>query len=145
MAFHFALGTVLRVRDIVEAKEERVLQTILFEISKTRDALARVQKEIEAAVISRNAGALDRSLALELHASYGELNQLRARSEELAEQIRKFEILRDKQVIIFEQARRNREMLTDMRAKKLNAYESDIARGEQKIMDDNFIARRGRL
>jgi hypothetical protein len=36
-------------------------------------------------------------------------------------------------------------MLTDMREEKRTAYESDLARGEQKTLDDNYIARRGRI
>ena len=35
-------------------------------------------------------------------------------------------------------------MLTDMREKKRTAYDSDMSKREQKTLDDNYIARRGR-
>ena len=51
---------------------------------------------------------------------------------------------RSAQIAIYESARRDRETLTDMRGKKLVAYDGEMARREQKLIDDNFIARRGR-
>jgi flagellar FliJ protein len=78
------------------------------------------------------------------HASYGEVEEFKQNREKLAEQIEKLEQLRDQQLKVYENARRNREMLTDMREEKRTAYDSDIARLEQKTLDDNFIARRGR-
>ena len=41
MAFKFPLATVLRVRGIIEEREEGVLQKILFDISQTFDGLER--------------------------------------------------------------------------------------------------------
>ncbi len=35
-------------------------------------------------------------------------------------------------------------MLTDMREKKRTAYDIEINKREQKILDDNYISRRGR-
>jgi len=40
MAFQFSLATVLRVRGIVEEREEGILQKILSDISKIFDDLA---------------------------------------------------------------------------------------------------------
>jgi hypothetical protein len=59
-------------------------------------------------------------------------------------QIQKLEQARDVQLLIYEAARRDREMLTDMRQKKRIAYDSDVSRSEQRILDDNYNARRGR-
>jgi hypothetical protein len=59
--------------------------------------------------------------------------------------MKKLEQLRQKQLKIYEAARRDREMLTDMRDVKRSAYESDVARTAQKTLDDNYIARRGRI
>jgi hypothetical protein len=36
-------------------------------------------------------------------------------------------------------------MLTDMREEKRGEYDSDLARDQQKTLDDNYIARRGRF
>jgi len=77
--------------------------------------------------------------------SYGEVKELQQSRENLLVQIQKLEQLRDRQRIVYEVARRNREMLTDMREDKRGLYESDVARREQKTLDDNYIARRGRF
>ena len=145
MAFQFPLATVLRVRGILEEREERILQTILCEISQTEESLARTDAELEGSDASRYAEILKRSLGHNVHASYGEVKQLKESKEMLKARIEKLKELRDRQLIVYQQARRNREMLTDMREEKRTAYESDLARGEQKTLDDNYIARRGRV
>jgi len=52
--------------------------------------------------------------------------------------------LRDRQIIVYEGARRSREMLTDMHDEQRSVFDSDTSRREQKTLDDNYIARRGR-
>ena len=145
MAFEFSLATVLRVRGILEEREERMLQKILFEISQTLEILAHTKAEIAGSDASRLADTFKPFLGRNLHASYGEVKELVQSRENLEGQIEKLEQLRDRQLIVYQQARRNREMLTDMREEKRSEYESDVARTEQKTVDDNFIARRGRF
>lgn len=145
MAFQFPLAAVLRVRGIVEEREERMLQKILFEISQAQEMLARTGAEIAGSDASRHADIFKPYLGLNLHASYGEAKELLQTRRNLEEQIAKLKELRDRQFVIYKAARRNREMLTDMSEEKRGEYESDIARSEQKTLDDNYIARRGRF
>jgi len=144
MGFQFSLATVLRVRGILEEQEERMLQKILFEIAQTREALARTEAEISESDASRRADIFKPFIGRNLHASYGEVKELQQNKKNLEEQIAKLEQLRDRQIVVYENARRNREMLTNMHEEKRSAYESDLARLEQKTIDDNYIARRGR-
>jgi flagellar FliJ protein len=76
---------------------------------------------------------------------YEEIKELKQNKKNLEEQLEKLEQLRDRQLVIYEKARRDREMLTEMHEEKRSAYESDLARLEQKAVDDNYIARRGRI
>jgi flagellar FliJ protein len=145
MAFEFPLASVLRVREMLEEREERMLQAILFEISQTEASLARTEAELEESDASRRAEVFKRFLGHNLHASYGEIKQLKQSREALEARIEKLQELRDRQLIVYQQAKRNREMLTDMCEEKRSAYETDLARDEQKILDDNYIARRGRF
>jgi flagellar export protein FliJ len=145
MAFQFSLATVLRVRGILEEREERMLQKILFEISQTLEILARTKAEIASSDASRLTDTFKTFLGRNVQASYGEVKELVQSREDLEGQIEKLEQLRDRQLIVYQQARRNREMLTDMREEKRTVYESDVARNEQKTLDDNYIARRGRF
>jgi len=75
--------------------------------------------------------------------AYEEIKELKETRIALLAQVEKLEQLRDKQIIVYESARRNREMLTDMRDEKHSAYNSEMARSEQKTLDDNYLARRG--
>ena len=144
MAFHFSLATVLRVRTIIEEREEGILQKLLFDISKVFDDLERIDTQIEEADASRHAAALTLCIGLDVHASYGEVKELKQRRKDFEEKIQKLEEARDKQLTLYEAARRNREMLTDMRAKKRAAYDAEMNKREQKTLDDNYISRRGR-
>jgi flagellar export protein FliJ len=144
MAFHFSLATVLRVRVIIEEREEGILQKILFNISKVFDDLERIDARIVEADDSRHAEVLKPCIGLEVHAYYGEVKELKQRRKDLEDKIQKLEEARDRQLSIYEAARRNREMLTDMREKKRTAYDVETNKREQKALDDNYISRRGR-
>jgi flagellar FliJ protein len=144
MAFQFALATVLRVRGIIEEREEGKLQKILFDISKIFENLERVDVLLAETDASRQADVLKPSIGLQVHASYEEVSQLKQRRKDLALQIQELEQARDIQLIVYDAARRDREMLADMREKKRTAYDSEISKREQKVLDDNYIARRGR-
>lgn len=144
MSFHFSLESVLRIRGITEEQEERLLQNILFEAAQAREALARTEEEIVALDAARSANLFKPSAGHYLHASYGEAKQLKQRREDLKDRLESLDQLRCMQIAAYEAARRNREMLTGMRDEKFGLYESEMARGEQKMLDENYIARRGR-
>lgn len=145
MAFQFPLATVLRFRGVLEEREERMLQRILFEISQVQETLARIDAQIAKSDASRRAAVYKPFIGHDLHASYGEVRELQQSKKDLEGQIGKLEQLRDRQFIAYAAARRDREMLTGMREEKRSEYDSDMARSEQKTIDDNYIARRGRF
>ena len=145
MSFQFSLAAVLKVRGILEEKEERMLQQILFELAQTRDTVARIEAAIAELDGARSSNVFKASLGRNIQASYGEINGLKQTRKDLEDNIEKLEQLRDRQIVIYEKARQNREMLTGMHKEQRVAYESDLARMEQKTIDDNFIARRGRV
>ena len=145
MAFHFPLATVLRVRAIIEEREERMLQRILFEITKTLEVIVRTDGEIAGSDASRRSDVLKPFLGSNIHASYGEVEELKLSRKDLEGKLEKLEQLRDKQLAVYRTARMNREMITDMRDEKRGVYDSDTARREQKALDDNYISRKGRF
>jgi flagellar FliJ protein len=145
MSFQFPLATVLRVRGVVEEKEERMLQQIIAEIAQTREVLSHIAVEIAETDASRRAEVFKTRVGHNIHATYGRMNELKQNRKILEDQLVKLEELRDRQIAVYETARRNREVLTSMHDEKRSAYDSDLARNEQKTIDDNFIARRGRV
>lgn len=144
MGFQFSLEAVLKVRGIQEEREERLLQQILFEISQAQEALARNEAELAKSNASRHEEISNTVLGRNIHILYGEIRQLKENEKTLLARIEKLHELRDKQLKVYQAARRNREMLSDMRDNHLNAYEAETSRAEQKVLDDNYIARRGR-
>jgi flagellar FliJ protein len=144
MGFQFSLATVLRIRVILEEQEERMLQKILTEIVRSKEAIARIDDAIARSNDSRSEDLFKPFFGYDLQAFYGEVKELKQNRKDIEEQISRLEQLRDKQLEIYKKARQNREMLTDMREDKRSAYESDVARLDQKVLDDLFISRRGR-
>jgi flagellar export protein FliJ len=144
MAFQFPLATILRFRGVLEEREERMLQRIQSEVSQVQEALARTDSKIADSDASRCAAVFKPFVGNDLHASYGEVKELQQSRKDLEEHLAKLEQLRDRQFTAYAAARRDREMLSDMRQEKRSEYDSDMARSEQKIIDDNYIARRGR-
>jgi flagellar biosynthesis chaperone FliJ len=64
------------------------------------------------------------------------------RRKDLEDQRKQLEQARDAQLRVYEAARRDREILTNMHDKQRAAYESDQTRREQKTLDDQTLARR---
>jgi flagellar export protein FliJ len=144
MSFQFSLGSVLRIRGIVEEQEERMLQRILFEIAQTIEDIERTNAELSGLDALRSSEVFKSFAGHNVHASYEAIATLKEKRKELEEKLEKLEQLRDRQLVVYTGARRNREMLTDMCDEKRGVYETDMARREQRSLDDNHMARRGR-
>jgi flagellar export protein FliJ len=144
MPFEFSLASVLRVRGVIEEREENALHAILSQIAQTSDSLEQIATHLAECYAARLSTIFKPSIALDLHATYGEVEQLNQRKKELEAQMQKLEQARNAQLVVYQAARRNREMLTGMRDKERMAYDSAMTKREQKAVDDNFIARRTR-
>jgi len=145
MSFVFSLASVLRVREMLEEQEERLLQKILFEISQTLEAIERIDAEI-AGANHRHCTEINKPvIGLDVKASYSHIASLKQNKKELQVRVEKLHELRDKQLLAYKTAHRNRELLADMREEKRIEYDTYMAKSEQKILDDNYIGRRGRF
>jgi len=142
MAYQFSLATVLRVRKLIEEREERLLQQILQRMASTLQAASAAEQEIAECNASRHTDASQSDTALHVQASYIKLAQLKLHREALEEQLNKLRGLREVQIDAYHLAHRNRDMLTEMSAKQRELYEADAATREQRDLDDNFIARK---
>ena len=144
MAFEFSLATVLRVRDIVEQREERLLQRIQQQIAQTLQALAETNADISRWNVRGTTELFSLSVGRDFQASYAALQQLKLSREELLGQLEKLKQLREIQLTVYRASRCEREMLTDMRDKKRAVYNSGMTRRAQSTLDDNFVARQRR-
>jgi len=144
MAFEFSLATVLRVRDIVEQREERLLQRIQQQIAQTSQTLAETNADISRWNVRGATELFNLAVGRDFQASYAALQQLKLSHVELLGQLDKLEQLREIQLKVYRAARCEREMLTDMRDKKRVVYNSGMTRRAQSTLDDNFVARQRR-
>jgi flagellar export protein FliJ len=145
MAFQFSLAVVLRLRESTEKREERALQSIQLDVSRTLQAIEELSVAIGGAQQARET-------AMQQTISGGHLHSL-LWEEQLAEQglrsllgrLQVLEQAREKQIKVYQAAHRDREMLSDMMEKQKDIYEREWLREEQKQLDDIFIARRHRV
>ena len=144
MAFQFPLAAVLRMRGIIEEREEAALQKILFDIAKVFDDLQQIGAQLKLCEAQRQTQALEPCLGLHLQAAYGEIKHLQERRKEREAQLTKLHTARDAQLLVYQAARRDRELLSNMCNEQRTAYETQVSKREQNALDDNFIARRDR-
>jgi flagellar FliJ protein len=144
MAFQFPLATVLRVRESIEKREERVLQKLQTEMAR----ITRHVDELSAAIVHAHQA---RELAMQqavpaghLHTMLWEANAAVEKRNSLLHHLQLLEQQRDKQMKIYQAAHRDREMLTGMLDQQRDAYEQEQARTQQKHLDDIFMARHQR-
>jgi flagellar export protein FliJ len=144
MSYHFPLSPVLWLRGTAEEREERLLQNIHQEIALTAEQLNTATAEIAASEAGRGREVARHCSGIHLHTWYEHLEELRQRRKELEERMEKLEELRAKQMIAYQAARRDREMLDELHNQKRAAYEADAARREQSRLDDTFGAQYAR-
>ena len=145
MSFVFSLASVLRVREVLEEQEERLLQKIQFEIAQTLEAIERIDGEIAGSNSLRRTDINKPVFGLDIQASYNQIQFYKQHKRELQARAEKLYELRDKQFLVYQTAHRNREMLTDLREEKRSAYDANLEKSEQKTLDDNYIGRHGRF
>lgn len=144
MAYKFKLATVLRLREIAEEREERLLGKILEQIAQVRQNLVEIAERRGQLVQLRQSELEGRTSAAMLQSSYGQTAALDLAAKQAEEKLKQFEGLRDKQMQIYTAAHCDRELLADLRTEHRTKYQAALALQEQKAMDDNFNARRKR-
>jgi flagellar export protein FliJ len=142
MAYRFSLATLLRLREIAEEREERTLGQILQQIVQAKQRIETLRKQRVHLLALREADLQRQMAAAELHVSYGQIHSLERMQQQAREQLIKLEDLRLKQMKIYEEAHRNKELLAGMREDQRDLYRIQQTRQEQNIMDDNFASRR---
>lgn len=144
MGFRFPLASVLRLRELAEEREERLLQSIHGEIARASESLDQKTAEIEAVCASRDSNTSEPLLAVELQSSYAKLDTLGDSRKQLMEHIGKLQELKDRQVVAYRTALQAREALGQIRSQRQSEHETRIARQEDRNVDDAFGAKYAR-
>jgi flagellar export protein FliJ len=141
MPFRFRLDAVLRFRESVELTEEAVLHRIVREIAEAQLELQQLdlkQAELRARRERDLASKLPAAHLLEIAEHEQQLGQA---ADQLRQQLERLDTQRVKQLAIYQSARQDRQVLTELREQQQRTYGLEQRRQEQKILDDMFLAR----
>lgn len=145
MAFRFALEVLLRVRQGLERQQE-------LRLRGANQLVAMLQLQIEKVRLEAESIAAQRRLQFESGVSAAELQfdvlcraALAERQRMLEKQLHEAEALRHTRSQEFLQARQQREVVDTLRQHKLEDYQLQEARQDQRRLDDLFLLRRAYL
>jgi len=141
MPFRFSLEGVLSYRKNLEHAEELALSKILQEIAAKYQQLEQLER---GHLLLRE--QRDRVLAQSQPAAYlAELTEKEQYIERTIEavrtQLQELDGKRGAQLAVLRAAQQDREVLDEIRKQKLDAYQLDQNRREQKTLDDLFLSR----
>jgi len=141
MAFRFTLDAVLRFRESVEHSEEAALLLIVRQIIEAEQELQQVDAEQVRIREQR-----EKDLALKLPAAHlmeiteREL-ELKGAADELRVRLQQLETQRLTQLGVYQIARQDRQVLSEIRERQRHAYQLQQKRQEQKTLDDLYLTR----
>ena len=142
MAFHFSLNGVLRLRESLEKAEMQQLRAIAAAVASSRADLDSLDKNIETARRWTLDATATRGLTgAELHFEVLRESVLQTVRSSLAEKLAALERKRDEQQQRYLQARRQREILSNLYQRQLAAYRLEQSRREQQRIDELFLIR----
>jgi flagellar export protein FliJ len=142
MAFVFALRALLRVREIHEAAELQVLQTLVAQTNAVRAEIEAF--DVCTAELRRNI-CRDSGVGLtgaELHFQVQAESARERRRRELGMKLEELEKSLAAQQIRFVDARQQREVLSTLRDQQLAAFGLEQSRRAQQRLDESFLMRR---
>ena len=144
MSFQFPLAAVLRYRESIEQREHLALEKIQQDIVRVELRISQAENDCSAASQNRLAELAHGTRAAVMQSAYEYQRALEQQLEALQSVLQELKIKWRQQLSCYEVARRNRETLEKLREKQLEAYRREQTKREQAVIDDLFLARRGR-
>jgi len=141
MGFRFPLASVLQFRESIEKREELALQKVQFEVARVRRRIDELTEELAKASDEREESLQRWMQACQLKDLQDEMNSAVVAKQTLSETLVTLKSQRDTHMKLYQAARVNRRMLTDLQKQQREAWEQSQHRIEQKRMDDVFTAR----
>jgi flagellar export protein FliJ len=142
MGFRFSLKTLLRLREIAEQKEERLLGQILNQMAQARQTLTDLAAQRKSIIAQQEAALRQPIPASAIAGFYWQMLAIDQLERTGREHLAKLAVLREQQMKIYEKAHREHDLLAGIKSDKLEAFRREQTRLEQKAMDDNFSSRR---
>jgi flagellar FliJ protein len=144
MAFKFPLAAVLKYREELEKREERILE-------QRRETLVCAQTQLAEAREYRRRLLVEREVLLgrsvlgdDLHHIAEQQQQLEELEEDLQGHVAAALLDCDKQMKLFLVARQKREILNELKTNQKDFHDKQQERREQQVIDEIFSARLNR-
>ena len=141
MAFHFPLDAVLHFRYSIEHQQELRLRAANQQVARVRHLIEQVDERTKYLQLRSMDELAAGTTSAEVRFSLAAEISLRSHRLDLERDLSRLQSLRDQQQRIFQQARREREVIETLRNQQAHEYERDRARREQRQLDDLFLLR----
>ena len=144
MPFHFSLAAVLTYRESLEHREYIALEQIQQEIARTEAHALQVEEwranaaQMRAAELSRGVRSIHLQQAYEYELALERYRNL------LQDKLRELRNRLQQQLKSYEVARQKRRVLDELREHQFETYTRGQARRQQHLLDELFLARRRR-
>ena len=145
MGFEFPLEAILRLRRGLERMERLKLEALASEQALARTELESISRELFESQRRFQERIVDDTFGSEIQFEELLADRVCATQRRLKMRISELEQLRLLQIGVFTNARQRREVLENLRDRKLAAYRQDVLRHEQQGLDDVFLMRQNRL
>ena len=139
--FRFSLESLLRLRRSLEKVEEERLLQANQQVRRQRDRIAHLDDWSRAQRDRRDAGLKAGEAAIELHFELACHEQLGLLRKELERQLTTLLESCAQQQKKYASARRNREVLEQLRSRQFERYRVEEVRREQRRTDEQFLLR----
>jgi flagellar export protein FliJ len=140
--FQFSLQAVLRLRASYEHMERLRLLAIAALIVRAREEIAALQGESRAARQSTQGRLREGVMGGELHFEACTESVRMERRHALVARLAELEKKQEAQRKAYRAARQKREILTNLRERKLDEYRREEQRREQQRLDESFLLHR---
>lgn len=142
MAYRFPLATLLRLREIAEQREERLLGEIQNQITQGDNTLADLARQRDGVIRLREQALTQRMPGVELINSYEHLQLIETLEASAKKHLAKLTVLREQQLGVYQAANQSTEILREIRDTQRGEFHKQQAKQEQSVLDDNFCSRR---
>ncbi len=145
MAFRFPLQALLHLRQSVEHQQELRLKAANQQVAKTRHVIEQVDIRVGQVRQLASRELVSGTTSAELRFTLEIEQTMHAQRHDLEAHLAHAVSIRNRQQLIFQQARRERETFESLRDQQRHEYERETARKQQRQLDDLFLLRRAYL
>jgi flagellar export protein FliJ len=142
MAFRFPLSPVLRLRENLERREYLALQALYAQTAEVRSDIKALEQALAQARSQRSTKLREGMTAAHLQLELEGEARIQHRRQALVDKLQELQSKVKEQIGKYQEARRKRETLDELRRQQFQKYAREEATREQQAGDELFLLRR---